>query len=176
MGIIVPHVDTADEARVMAQRLRYPPRGTRSYGGPMAQLGFAARPVADATVAVNDAILLVAMLETRTAIANAAAIAAVPGIDVLLIGTNDLSLDLGRPGQLMHPEIMAAYRTAAAACAQHGKWLGMGGVYTAEGIATYMDVGARLILTGSDLGFTMGGAASMVSQIAAVRRIGGPVS
>jgi 4-hydroxy-2-oxoheptanedioate aldolase len=166
MGIIMPHVDTPEAARTLAQRCRFAPRGTRSYGGPMAQLGFKGLPVPEATASVNDAILLVAMLETRAAIANAAAIAAVPGIDILLIGTNDLSLDFGLPGQLMHPDIVAAYKVAAKACAQHGKWLGMGGVYTPEAIAQYMQIGARFILTGSDLGFTMAGASTMAQRIA----------
>jgi 2-keto-3-deoxy-L-rhamnonate aldolase RhmA len=150
-GIVIPHVDTADEARIVADRLRYPPVGHRSAAGAMPQLGFAAVPPAEATKLVNDNLLVIVMLETPTAIANADAIAAVPGIDVLLIGTNDLTMEMGLPGQVMHPDVAKAYETAAAACKKHGKWLGMGGVYTDEGLTRYVGLGARMILGGNDL-------------------------
>jgi 2-keto-3-deoxy-L-rhamnonate aldolase RhmA len=165
MGIIMPHVDTPAQAKELADRLRFPPRGVRSVGGPMAQLGFRSLPLADATAAVDAGIMLVAMIETREAIANVDAIAAVDGINVLLIGTNDLSMDLGLPGQLMHSDIQAGYRAVGAACAKHGKVFAMGGVYTAEGIETYMKLGVRMILLGSDLGFLMAGAREMVGRI-----------
>ncbi len=150
-GIVIPHVDTAEEARVVADRLRYPPVGHRSAAGAMPQLGFAAVPPGEATKLVNDNLLVVVMLETPTAIDNADAIAAVPGIDVLLIGTNDLTMEMGLPGQVMHPDVAKAYEKAAAACKKHGKWLGMGGVYTEEGLTKYVGLGARMILGGNDL-------------------------
>jgi 2-keto-3-deoxy-L-rhamnonate aldolase RhmA len=168
-GIVIPHVDTAEEARVVADRLRYPPVGHRSIGGLMPQLGFAALPPAESTKIVNDNLLVVVMLETPTAIKNADAIAAVPGVDVLLIGASDLTLEMGIPGQLMHPELIKAYETAAAACKKHGKWLGMGGVYTDEGQAKYVSIGARMILAGSDLPFLMQAATSRANTLRALK-------
>jgi 2-keto-3-deoxy-L-rhamnonate aldolase RhmA len=150
-GIVMPHVDTAEEARTVADRLRYPPVGHRSIGGLMPQLGFPAMAAAESTKLVNDNLLIVVMLETPTAIKNADAIAAVPGIDVLLIGASDLTLEMGIPGQLLHPDLVKAYETAAAACKKHGKWLGMGGVYNDEGQAKYVGIGARMILASSDM-------------------------
>ncbi len=150
-GIVIPHVDTAEEARVVADRLRYPPVGHRSAAGAMPQLGFAAASAAEATKLVNDNLLVVVMLETPTAIENSEAIAAVPGIDVLLVGTNDLTMEMGLPGQVTHPDVAKAYEKAAAACKKHGKWLGMGGVYTDEGMSKYIGLGARFILGGNDL-------------------------
>src|SRR5690606_32654667 len=94
-GIVMPHVDTAEEARDIVDHLKYPPLGHRSAAGAMAQLAFKATPLVEATATVNDNMLIVAMLETPAAIANADAIAAVPGIDVLLIGTNDLTCEMG---------------------------------------------------------------------------------
>jgi 2-keto-3-deoxy-L-rhamnonate aldolase RhmA len=117
----------------------------------MPQLGFPAMAAAESTKLVNDNLLIVVMLETPTAIKNADAIAAVPGIDVLLIGASDLTLEMGIPGQLLHPDLVKAYETAAAACKKHGKWLGMGGVYTDEGQAKYVGIGARMILASSDM-------------------------
>jgi 4-hydroxy-2-oxoheptanedioate aldolase len=150
-GIVVPHVDTADEARTVVDRLKYPPVGHRSAAGAMPQLGFASVPPGEATKLVNDNMLIIVMLETPTAIANAEAIAAVPGIDVLLIGTNDLTMEMGLPGQVTHPDVAKAYEAAAAGCKKHGKWLGMGGVYTDEGMSKYVGLGARFILGGNDL-------------------------
>ena len=74
---------------------------------------------------------MVVMLETpRRRSRTADAIAAVPGIDVLLIGTNDLCAEMGIPGQFDDPRVDDAYRKVIAACRKHGKHPGMGGVYT----------------------------------------------
>jgi 4-hydroxy-2-oxoheptanedioate aldolase len=154
-GIVVPHVDTAEEAREIVDRLKYPPAGHRSVTGAMAQFAFAAMPLAEAAAAINDNMLIVVMLETPEAIANAEAIAAVPGIDVLLIGTNDLTCEMGIPGELMHARVAEAYETMVAACARHGKWAGMGGVYSDEGLRRYIGLGVRMVLAGSDLSFLM---------------------
>src|SRR5579872_6611235 len=93
-GIVVPHVDTPEEAREAVSRLKYPPIGHRSIAGPMPQFGFEPRPLGEATAAVNAQLLLVVMLETSAAIANAEAIAAVPGVDALHLGANDLCMEL----------------------------------------------------------------------------------
>lgn len=168
-GIVMPHVDTAEEARVIADRLRYPPVGHRSIGGLMPQLGFPTMPPGESTKLVNENLLIVVMLETPTAIRNADAIAAVPGIDVLLIGASDLTLEMGIPGQLLHPELVKAYETAAAACKKHGKWLGMGGVYTDEGQAKYVSVGARMILASSDMTFLIQAATAREKTLRALK-------
>jgi 2-keto-3-deoxy-L-rhamnonate aldolase RhmA len=169
MGIVIPHVDTADEARVVADRLRYPPVGHRSVAGAMPQLGFAPVPPAEATRAVNDALLVVVMLETPTAIANADAIAVVPGIDVLLIGTNDLTTEMGIPGKLDTPEVVKAYETVIAACRRHGKWAGMGGVYVPPLMEKYIGMGVRMVLSGSDFTFLMEAARTRSAFLRAVK-------
>jgi 4-hydroxy-2-oxoheptanedioate aldolase len=95
------------------------------------------------------------MLETPQAIANADAIAAIKGVDVLLIGTNDLMMELGHPGELGHPDAVRAYEQVIAACRKHGKWPGMGGVYAEELMTKYVAMGMRMILAGNDLGMMM---------------------
>jgi 4-hydroxy-2-oxoheptanedioate aldolase len=160
-GIVMPHVDTPEEAKEIADRLRYPPVGRRSIGGTMPQLGFATLPPGESTKIVNDNLLVIVMLESPLSIKNADAIAAVPGVDVLLVGTSDLTLEMGLPGQLMHPEVVKAYQTVVDACKKHGKWAGMGGVYTEEGLAKYIGMGIKVVLAGSDMQFLM--------QTAAVR-------
>jgi len=155
MGIVFPHVDTAEHARQLVDGCKYPPMGHRSLGGPMAQLGFRPSPRAESTAAVNEETLLVMMLETPAAIANAESIAAVPGVDVLLIGTNDLSLEMGIPGKYDDDRIRQAYDTVVAACRKHAKYPGMGGIYDHPTMEKYVGRGARFVLGGSDITFLM---------------------
>jgi 2-keto-3-deoxy-L-rhamnonate aldolase RhmA len=155
LGIVIPHVDTAEEARTAVRRLKYPPIGHRSVAGAMPYLGFRAVPVGEAAQTMNAETLVVVMLETPGAIANAEAIAAVEGIDVLLVGTNDLMMEMGLPGQFAHPEVARAYEAVIAACRKHGKWPGMGGVYAEDLLTKYVGLGMRMILCGHDLGLLM---------------------
>ena len=157
LGIVVPHVETPDEARLVVEKLRYPPQGRRAVFSSVPQLDFKPMTPADMT-ALNAANLITVMLESPTAIENASAIAAVPGIDVLLIGTNDLCVEMGIPGELGHARVTAAYERMIAACREHGKWPGMGGIYDEPLMQRYIDMGARFILAGGDLGFLLGAA------------------
>src|SRR3954466_13315003 len=158
MGIVMPHVDTAAEAREIVQKLKYPPIGHRSVGGwgPHYQLGKLG--TGDAVKALTAANLTVVMLETPTAIANADEIAAVPGIDVLLIGSNDLCAEMGIPGDFGSDRLAEAYRTMIAACRKHGKFPGMAGGYNQAVMPRYIEMGARFILSGQDAAFLMAGA------------------
>jgi 2-keto-3-deoxy-L-rhamnonate aldolase RhmA len=159
MGIVVPHVDTRAQAERIARAYRYPPAGMRSWGGPPAAFRFKPPGHAEAQALLNDEILVIAMIESREAVDNADAIAAVAGIDVLLIGTSDLSADLGIAGQIGHVEVQAAYQTVAAACRTNGKVLGMGGVYDREWASRYIkESGARLVLSGNDHSYLIAGA------------------
>jgi len=155
MGIVMPHVDTAEEAREIVDKLKYPPQGHRSVGGPMAQMGFEAKPMGQATKEVNDHIMLVSLVESPTAVKNAEAIAAVPGIDVMLFGTSDLTMEMGIPGQFDHPDVEAAYKAVIAACTRNRKWAGMGGIYGEAQMKKFLDLGIKMVLAGSDLGFLM---------------------
>ncbi len=151
LGIVIPHVDTVDEARAMVDAFRYRPLGHRSIAGGYPQFGFAPTPAAQVTKEMNDATLVIAMIETPRAVENADAIAAVPGIDVLLMGTNDLCLEMDIPGQLDNERLVAAVQTVVAACKRHGKWAGLGGVYGKELLKRYIDMGMQMILAGNDL-------------------------
>ena len=107
------------------------------------------RPL-EAQKTLNAEILVIPMIETPEAVENADKIAAIDGIDALLIGTNDLSLEMGIAGQVGHERVQAAYRKVADACLRHKKVLGMGGVYDQELASRYIGMGARMILAGSD--------------------------
>jgi 4-hydroxy-2-oxoheptanedioate aldolase len=168
-GIVLPHVDTPDEAARVVAHCKYPPVGHRSIGGPQPQLGFRPVPVGEATRLVNEETLVVVMLETPKAIANAEEIAAVKGVDVLLIGTNDLCAEMGIPGKYTDASVEEAYRKVIAACRNHGKFPGMGGVYDPPVMERYMQLGMRFILSGSDLAFMMAGARERANVLRAVK-------
>ena len=154
-GIVVPHVDDIQTAKNMVENVKYPPIGKRSITGSLPQLDFVPTPVDEATKAINDATLLIVMLETEEAVENAEAMAAIDGIDALLFGTNDLTIEMGIPGQMGHPRVVKHYETAAAACKKHSKFLGMGGIYDPAVMKDYVAMGARLILAGNDFPFLM---------------------
>jgi 2-keto-3-deoxy-L-rhamnonate aldolase RhmA len=154
-GIVVPHVETGLEARRIADHCRFPPIGHRSMGGGLQQLGFAPMPVGEAARIVNEETLVVVMLESPKGIENCEQIAATPGIDALLIGTNDLCFEMGIPGQFDDPRVTEAYEKTIAACRKHGKFAGMGGMYTAKLLERHINMGVQLILSGSDFSLLM---------------------
>jgi len=151
LGVVIPHVDTPEEAKEIADKLRYPPRGHRSVGGGQAQFDYEPMPLGKATELMDDNTLVTVMIETPKAVANAEAIAAVPGIDSLLIGSSDLSMEMGIPGENGHPRIQEACDKVVAACKKHGKWAGMGGAYGEDLLKLYTGKGIRLLLAGNDL-------------------------
>src|SRR6056297_2500571 len=167
-GIVFPHVDDAETAARLVTYCRYPPHGKRSMTGALPQLGFKPHSPGETAEIVNAATFVVMMLETPEAIANADKIAAVAGVDCLLIGTNDLCMEMGIPGEFTHDRVAEAYKTMIAACKKHGKHPGMGGVYAPDAMKTYIDLGARFLLSGSDFAFMMNGAKA---QSAAVRKL-----
>src|SRR5580704_17550533 len=158
LGIVVPHVDTADEAREVVQKLKYPPVGHRSMGGIGPHYGLRSASTGDAAKALNAANLTVVMLETPTAIGNAVAIAAVPGVDVLLIGTNDLCAEMGIHGDFGNDRVADAYGKMIAACKKHDQFPGMPGIYNEAIMPRYIEMGARFILSGQDANFMLAGA------------------
>lgn len=157
-GIIVPHVDTPEQARKVVDNCRYTPLGHRSLSRPSPQLRYGGGSMAEAIKELNDNTLVIVMLETGEAIANADAIAAIEGIDALLIGTNDLAGDLGIPGQFGHERIDDAYATAIGAAKRHGKYLGMGGVYEPALMEKRIREGVNFMLGGNDISFILSAA------------------
>jgi len=150
MGIIMPHVDSAAEARELVQKLKYHPVGRRSVASIMPHFDFRSVKVSDLVETVNRTSLVVAMIESPEALADIDAIAAVEGIDVLMIGVGDLSNELGMHEGADNPRMLAEVRKVAAACKANGRWLGFGGVGDDSLAATFIAEGARFILAGAD--------------------------
>ena len=155
MGIVFPHVDDADTARKLVSYCLYPPKGHRSMTGSLPQLNFEKLPIPEVAKIINESMLVVIMLESPTAIDNVEEIASIPGVDVILIGTNDLCMEMGIPGDYSNLKIKEAYKKVIAACNKYNKTPGMGGVYNEELMSEYITMGMRFILSGSDLSFMM---------------------
>jgi 2-keto-3-deoxy-L-rhamnonate aldolase RhmA len=126
--------------------------------GTLPQFAYRSLPVGESTVIANRETFVCVMLETPEAIAQADAIAAVPGLDSILIGTNDLCAEMGIPGQFGDPKVEDAYRKVIAACRKNGIHPGMGGVYDQKLMEKYIGYGMRFILSGGDISFLMAGA------------------
>ncbi|MGH7328598.1 MAG: HpcH/HpaI aldolase family protein, partial [Polyangiaceae bacterium] len=129
LGIVIPHVNSAQEAAVVVEHLKFPPAGHRSMAGNAPQLDYQPVKASEYAATLNATTLIVVMLETPEAIERADEIAAVPGVDVLLVGTNDLCAEMGIHGDFGNPRVEDAYKKVVAACRKHGKWAGTGGVY-----------------------------------------------
>jgi 2-keto-3-deoxy-L-rhamnonate aldolase RhmA len=171
-GIVVPHVNNAAEARKVVDFCRFPPLGHRSIPGSMPQTLFQALPIAETVELVNSETLVVVMIETAEGLERVDEIAAVEGVDCLLVGCTDLAAELGMTGQLGHPDIGRAIDKVCAATRRNGKHAGFGGVYDEALMARYIGKGAQLILSGSDLAFLMAGARSRSANLRAAALAG----
>lgn len=125
MGIMVPMVESADQAARIAAWCRYRPEGVRGLAFGVAHDDYAAGDVTEKMAAANARTLVIALVETRGGIAEVDAIAAVEGIDVVWLGHYDLTNSLGITGQFDHPDFLAAVERLAGACRRHGKAAGI---------------------------------------------------
>ena len=166
LGVIAPHIGTAAEARAVVQAAKFPPFGTRSNAGGLPHLHYRSFPAAEAFAALNDATTVMVQFENAEALANAEDIAAVPGVDMVMIGTNDLLCDWGIPEQYEHPKVREAYAATIAACRRHGKHVGVGGLATKPKLVEeFVHMGARYVSTGTDLGFLLGACVQRAKQV-----------
>ena len=157
-GIVMPHINTAEDARTAVHHLRFPPVGHRATLGGLPQFDYQRVSAAQVAREVNAATLLAMMIESPEAVANAPEIAAVEGIDVLFIGINDLAEEMGLSGQLDHPQVVEAVTAVAQACAAAGKHAGVGGIGDGALLRRYIGLGLRFILAGNDFAFMMSAA------------------
>jgi 4-hydroxy-2-oxoheptanedioate aldolase len=123
-GLIIPMIETADEARTAAFAARYPPRGNRSFGP--------VRPHLRSTDSANDRVHVFPMIETVGALAVVDEILALDGVDGVFVGPVDLGLSLGLKAEeaMHHPDVVAGLDACIAAARRHGKLVGTVSVST----------------------------------------------
>jgi 4-hydroxy-2-oxoheptanedioate aldolase len=165
LGIIAPHVRSAEEARAVVKAAKYPPLGERS-NTIVPHLQYRTFPPTEAFAALNDATMVILQFESAQALDNAEAIVAVEGVDIVLVGLNDMLLDLGLSGQYDHPKVREIYGRVIDICRKHGKHCGVGGLASRPDlIAEYVRMGAHYVSSGTDLGFLLGAATQRAKQV-----------
>jgi 4-hydroxy-2-oxoheptanedioate aldolase len=147
--LLIPMVDSAEQAEALVQAVRYPPRGSRGLGAAVARAsGFNA--IADYAQTADDEICLLVQAETKTAIANLEEIAAVEGVDGVFIGPADLSADMGYLGRIEAPEVQEVIEGAIGRIVAAGKPAGI--LTFSETLnRRYLDLGASFVAVGADV-------------------------
>jgi 2-dehydro-3-deoxyglucarate aldolase/4-hydroxy-2-oxoheptanedioate aldolase len=164
MGVMAPMVESADQARVIAESCRYPPVGRRGAGFGLAHDDYAFGDLIAKMRSCNEHVLLIAQIETAAGLERVDEIAAVDGIDVLWIGQFDLSNFLGIPGQFGHDAFSRAVDRVVAACRRHGKTAGILTLSVDES-KTRLAQGFRCLAYGGDLWLYQQALEQGVSQI-----------
>lgn len=147
--LLVPMVDTAEQAQALVSACRYPPQGVRGVGSAIARVSRwnARKNYLDEA---NDEVCLLVQAETVTALRNLSAICAVDGVDGVFIGPADLAASMGHRGKPGHPEVQAAIEQAIRTIAASGK---AAGTLTSDVAAArrYLALGARFVAVGIDV-------------------------
>ncbi len=162
LGVICPFTRTGEDARRLAAACRYPPHGLRGCGSDLASSRWQA-PQGYHDFA-DENVLAVAVVECAEGIRNIEEIAATPGIDVLFIGTSDLSFSLGFRGRQDVPELEAAVAKVADAARRNGKFVGRPAV-TAADVERFRAQGFQFLMGPSELGLMIAGAAAYLGPI-----------
>lgn len=151
LGVCVPHVNTEAQARAAARACYYPPEGELSVPGAIVQFGYDRYSLDEAAAVFNREVVCIVMIESREAVENVEAIAAVPGVHGLMIGASDLCFEMGLPGGYGLPQMADAIRRVCSAAQRNGKFVGMGGPKKPEDWQRYVDMGVRMLMTENDL-------------------------
>jgi 2-keto-3-deoxy-L-rhamnonate aldolase RhmA len=165
-------MDNVEDARKAIKMCKYPPVGTRSMTGLLPLFGMKAVPLDEMISSSNESGSTVfAMIESREAVEAVGKIAAVEGVDVLLVGSLDLSVDCGIGGQFDSPTFRSLMEDVAVACKKHGKVFGVAGISDNSETQEWLvnTLGARFMLAQMDLTLVSAGARRTVATIPVVR-------
>ncbi|GJN86284.1 hypothetical protein PLIIFM63780_009863 [Purpureocillium lilacinum] len=171
MGVVFPHVDSAEEARAAVSISKYPPAGCRSMTGQLPV--FSLKPAIATTIIEEtnaSASSVIVMIESQNAIRCIEDIAAVDGVDALLVGSNDLAIALGVPADFQAPLFRRALEAVSAACNKHNKIMGLAGIYDQPDFHHWAKdtLGVRFLLCQQDSGLIAQGAARCAAAAAAL--------
>ncbi|KAK5728646.1 hypothetical protein LTR15_001783 [Elasticomyces elasticus] len=167
IGVIVPHIKTVQDARDVVEAAKFHPLGKRSATSGLPHLQYRHVPAKIANPLCNAATLVIPMIETMEALELVDEIAAVPGVDSLLIGTNDLTAEMGIPGEYDNPRLDDAYAKVAAACRKHNVFLGCGGLHSRlDLVEKYCEMGVNWVMAATDAPLLIAGATKRASDMA----------
>ena len=166
LGIVAPHVESADEALAIVQACKFAPLGRRSVAGNWPQLGYLTWPADQVRRLLNEKTTVIVMLETPEAIERADEIAAVPGVDIVHVGSTDLCDALGIPGKFGDPAIERCFQRVVTACRAHGKVAGAGGLGSATDVMQKMvRMGVRFVTAGNEWAFLIAAARQRAAML-----------
>ena len=173
MGVIVPHVETPEDAEAIAGACRFPPRGHRSVAGPNPSNLHRPMPQRELLDHFDAQTTVAVMLETPVAVANADDIASVDGIDMIMVGPHDLTAEMGILGQFHDEAFLDAVRTVAKACRAHGTVFGMAGIRDLDLLTDFVELGVRFVSAGTDAGFLSEAAGAHAARLRTIPVEGG---
>jgi 4-hydroxy-2-oxoheptanedioate aldolase len=151
LGIVIARVESAEQARAAVTATRFPPLGQRSQIATLPTVDYARLPARELNERLNAATALKVLIESGAGVEAADAIAAVDGVDVVALGCNDLSADLGHPGESAHPEVVAACLRVVEAAVRHRKIAIVGGMPEGEALDALRHAGAaHFVFAGID--------------------------
>jgi staphyloferrin B biosynthesis citrate synthase len=166
-GIVVPDTETAEQAAAVVRACKFPPVGNRSLGGLDIHYDYGPVPAAELMPRLNQTVLVVCMIETVAGLEQTEAIAAVPGLDGVYLGGNDMLASMGKAGHYDDPVIYSALDRIVAAAQANGLFAGCGGLMGTARQAEVIRRGVRFLTTTSDLGLVRAGAARALSELRA---------
>ena len=164
-GVVVPHVDSVEQARHIAALCRFPPVGRRSIPSPLARLDFLNLPIKEAMETVERDTFVIAMIESKAGVKAAAEIAAVPGIDGIMIGSNDLAADMGLVGEVEHEDVRRAFASVAEATLKQKKVFGVIGLPEVLLQSHGRDLGASLFVATNDINLLVDGGMATLGRV-----------
>jgi 2-dehydro-3-deoxyglucarate aldolase/4-hydroxy-2-oxoheptanedioate aldolase len=164
-GVMVPRVETRQQAEDVVSALKYAPQGNRGVAMGLAHDLYRAGG-ADFFAQANQQTVVILLLETVTAFDNLEAIVSVPGVDVAWVGHYDLTVSMGIPAQFEHPRFLAAMEALVAACRRHHVAPGFLPA-TPELARHWLAKGFRMLSLGSDVGVFLNGVRNFRAQVEA---------
>jgi 2-keto-3-deoxy-L-rhamnonate aldolase RhmA len=165
LGVLIPHVSTAEQARAIAHAARFAPYGHRAVAPMFPQFGYRPIDKARSIVELEAATMVMALVETPEGIENAEEIAAVEGIDVLFLGCADLGQVMGITGQKDHPVYDNAIARIVGACQRQGKIPGIGGITDPSQYARAIKAGMLCLSAGTDSNYLIAGATQQANMV-----------
>lgn len=165
-GVIIPRVETRDEVERAVSYAKYPPLGRRGAGG-QARNAYMVRDVKTAVDEGNALTMVIAQIESKEAVDRIDEIASVPGLDVLCVGPQDLSISLGLHGKFDHPEFIAVIERIVAGCAKHNVAVGMVS-REPKSFQGWHDMGIRFLVCSSDGSLLLRGAQEDVATLKSI--------
>ncbi|MFC8797710.1 HpcH/HpaI aldolase/citrate lyase family protein [Promicromonospora sp. NPDC057138] len=161
-NVLVPMVDTAEQAHDVVRAVRYPPQGIRGVGSALSR-GARWNRVEGYMPDADRHVSLFVQVESATGVENAAAIAAVDGVDGVFVGPSDLAASMGVLGQQTHPDVVAAVHRTFDAVRAAGKPVGVNAFDPATA-RSYLDAGAIFVLVGADVALLARGSEALADR------------